>query len=253
MNRDEAQTLLEAVAAGRLLPALALEQLITAPYDAVADSLVDLHRELRTGDPEVVYAAGKTTDQVRQIVRALQSASSRAVLVTRCSDDVVAALTAEHPVNEVAGSAVAIGVLPEPRGCVAVVSAGTSDGPVAAEAALTVRAFGAGAERVNDVGVAGLHRLIAVRPLLDIADCLVVVAGMDGALPSVIGGLVGTPLVAVPTSVGYGASFGGVAALLTMLNSCAAGSVVVNIDNGFGAGVHAARIARRAAPRTGPA
>ncbi len=127
-----------------------------------------------------------------------------------------------------------------------VVSAGTSDGPVAAEAALTARVHGAGVEVVQDVGVAGLHRLLAVLPQLEAADCLVVVAGMEGALASVVGGLVGVPIVAVPTSVGYGASLGGVAALLAMLNSCAPGVTVVNIDNGYGAGVAAARIARRA-------
>jgi NCAIR mutase (PurE)-related protein len=132
---------------------------------------------------------------------------------------------------------------------VAVVAAGTSDAPVAAEAALTVAVHGAGVDRIDDVGVAGLHRLLAVRDRLEAADCLVVVAGMEGALPSVVGGLTGVPLVAVPTSVGYGASLGGVAALLAMLNSCAPGITVVNIDNGYGAGVHAARIARRAAPR----
>jgi NCAIR mutase (PurE)-related protein len=144
------------------------------------------------------------------------------------------------------GATVAVGRLPEPRGCVAVIAAGTSDGPVAGEAALTARVFGAGVERVDDVGVAGLHRLIEAQPALNRADCLVVVAGMEGALPSVLGGLVGTPMVAVPTSVGYGASFGGLAALLAMLNSCAPGVAVVNIDNGFGAGVFAARVARRA-------
>jgi NCAIR mutase (PurE)-related protein len=132
------------------------------------------------------------------------------------------------------------------------VAAGTSDGEVAQEAALTARAFGACVERVDDVGVAGLHRLIAARSVLDRADVLVVVAGMEGALPSVVGGLVGTPMVAVPTSVGYGASFGGLAALLAMLNSCAPGVTVVNIDNGFGAGVFAARVARRAAARDVP-
>ena len=125
------------------------------------------------------------------------------------------------------------------------VAAGTSDGPVAAEAAVTAAVFGAGVVRVDDVGVAGLHRVLSVRDHLGDADCLVVVAGMEGALPSVVGGLVGVPLVAVPTSVGYGASFGGLAALLAMLNSCAPGVVVVNIDNGFGAGVFAARVARR--------
>jgi NCAIR mutase (PurE)-related protein len=157
----------------------------------------------------------------------------------------VEALQSSYDDVLVDGGTVAIGGLPEPRGCVAVIAAGTSDGPVAAEAALTARAFGAGVERVDDVGVAGLHRLIAARSALDRADCLVVVAGMEGALPSVIGGLVGTPMVAVPTSVGYGASFGGLAALLAMLNSCAPGVSVVNIDNGFGAGVFAARVARR--------
>ncbi|MGH8970587.1 MAG: nickel pincer cofactor biosynthesis protein LarB, partial [Actinomycetes bacterium] len=145
--------------------------------------------------------------------------------------------------------AAAVGELPEPRGTVCVVAAGTSDAPVAAEAAFVARAFGAGVVRVDDVGVAGVHRLLAVRDDLDRADCLVVVAGMEGALPSVVGGLTGVPLVAVPTSVGYGTSYGGLAALLAMLNSCAPGVTVCNIDNGFGAGVFAARVARRAAPR----
>jgi NCAIR mutase (PurE)-related protein len=150
---------------------------------------------------------------------------------------------------DIVANAVTLGPLPDPRGTVTVVSAGTSDAPVAAEAALTARVFGAGVEVVNDVGVAGLHRVLAARDELAVADCLVVVAGMEGALPSVVGGLVGVPLVAVPTSVGYGASFGGVAALLGMLNSCAPGVTVVNIDNGFGAGVFAARVARNARPR----
>ncbi|HSF26373.1 MAG TPA: nickel pincer cofactor biosynthesis protein LarB, partial [Actinomycetes bacterium] len=142
-----------------------------------------------------------------------------------------------------------VGPLPSPRGTVVVVAAGTSDAAVAAEAATTARAFGAGVTRLDDVGVAGIHRLLAARATLDAADCLIVVAGMEGALPSVVGGLTGVPLVAVPTSVGYGASFGGLAALLGMLNACAPGVVVANIDNGFGAGVFAARVARRAAPR----
>jgi pyridinium-3,5-biscarboxylic acid mononucleotide synthase len=142
---------------------------------------------------------------------------------------------------------VAIGPLPSTTGTVGVVSAGTSDAPVAAEAALTARVYGAGVGVITDVGVSGLHRVMAVRDQLADADCLVVVAGMEGALPSVVGGLSGTPLVAVPTSVGYGASFGGLAALLAMLNSCAPGVAVVNIDNGYGAGVFAARVARRTA------
>jgi hypothetical protein len=163
----------------------------------------------------------------------------------------MAAVAADVPgaVLDPEARAVTVGALPDPTGLVAVVSAGTSDAPVAAEAALTARVHGAGAVRVNDVGVAGLHRVLAVRDELDAADCLVVVAGMEGALPSVVGGLTGTPLVAVPTSVGYGASFGGIAALLGMLNSCAPGVTVVNIDNGFGAGVFAARVARNARPR----
>jgi len=160
----------------------------------------------------------------------------------------VESVMAEVPdaaLDEVA-RAVTVGPLPQARATVAVVSAGTSDAPVAAEAALTARVYGAGVKIVNDVGVAGLHRILAAREELLTANCLVVVAGMEGALPSVVGGLTGVPLVAVPTSVGYGASFGGIAALLGMLNSCAPGVTVVNIDNGFGAGVFAARVARAA-------
>ena len=241
MDRDQARALLDAVAAGTLAPDAALDRFAVAPYAELSHSLVDSHRGLRTGDPEVVYAAGKTTQQVIDNVAALRETSSR-VLVTRCSEEVAAALGGS-------GRTVLVGEPPEPRGCVAVLAAGTSDGPVAEEAALTARAFGAGVERVDDVGVAGLHRLIAARPVLDRADVVIVVAGMEGALPSVVGGIVGTPLVAVPTSIGYGASFGGLAALLGMLNSCAPGVTVVNIDNGFGAGVFAARVARRAPAR----
>ena len=245
MDRTQAQELLAAVAEGSLDPADALDRLATAPYDDLAHSLVDLHRELRTGDPEVVYGAGKTTAQVLDVVEALRAAGDRAVLVTRAAPDTVTALRAAHDDVTADGTTVAIGALPRSNGIVAVLAAGTSDGPVAAEVALTARAFGAGVERVDDVGVAGLHRLLAARPALQRADCVVVVAGMEGALPSVVGGLVGTPVVAVPTSIGYGASFGGLAALLGMLNSCAPGVTVVNIDNGFGAGVFAARVARR--------
>ena len=241
MDRDQARALLEAVASGELPPDAALDRFATAPYDELAHSFVDTHRALRTGDPEVVYAAGKSTQQVLDNVAALRSRSDR-VLVTRCSPELAEALGGS-------GATVLVGTPPEPRGVVAVVAAGTSDGPVAEEAAVTAQAFGACVERVDDVGVAGLHRLMAARPALDRADVVVVVAGMEGALPSVVGGLVGTPMVAVPTSVGYGASFGGLAALLAMLNSFAPGVTVVNIDNGFGAGVFAARVARRAAVR----
>jgi NCAIR mutase (PurE)-related protein len=210
---------------------------------------LDTDRAARTGDPEVVYGAGKTSAQVVEILLALHEAHpDRAVLATRLSDPVVEAVLAKVPdaVLDDVARAVTLGPMPEPQGTVAVVSAGTSDAPVAAEAALTARVYGAGVRTINDVGVAGLHRVLAARDELATANCLVVVAGMEGALPSVVGGLTGVPLVAVPTSVGYGASFGGVAALLGMLNSCAPGVTVVNIDNGFGAGVFAARVARAA-------
>ena len=238
MDRDAARALLQSVADGGLTPGEALDRFATAPYDALAHSLVDTHRALRTGDPEVVYAEGKTTQQVLDNVAALRASSDR-VLVTRCSPEIAEALGGT-------GRTVLVGAPKDPRGCVAVLAAGTSDGPVAEEAAKTAAAFGAHVTRVDDVGVAGLHRLIEAREVLDTADVLVVVAGMEGALPSVVGGLVGTPMVAVPTSIGYGASFHGLAALLAMLNSCAPGVAVVNIDNGFGAGVFAARVARRA-------
>lgn len=211
---------------------------------------VDLDRAARTGDPEVVYGAGKTPDQVASILATLHARHpERAVLATRLSPDaMVAAREVGAEIHEVA-SAATLGPLPEPRGRVGVLSAGTSDAPVAAEAALAVTVHGAGVEEIRDVGVAGLHRLLGVMDRFDGLDCLVVVAGMEGALPSVVGGLTGVPLIAVPTSVGYGASFGGLAALLGMLNSCAPGVTVVNIDNGYGAGVAAARIARQSAGR----
>lgn len=210
---------------------------------------LDVDRAARTGDPEVVYGAGKTPEQVVSILATLHDTHpDRAVLATRLSDATLALVSAELPaaaLDPVARTA-SLGPLPTPRGLVLVVAAGTSDAPVAAEAAVAVAVHGAGVEVITDVGVSGLHRLLAVRDRLDAADCLIVVAGMEGALPSVVGGLVGVPIVAVPTSIGYGASFGGLAALLAMLNSCAPGVVVVNIDNGYGAGVHAARVARSA-------
>ncbi|GAC1445627.1 MAG: nickel pincer cofactor biosynthesis protein LarB [Mycobacteriales bacterium] len=243
MDREQVRDLLESVAAGQVPPGDALDRLAVAPYAELADAFADTHRALRTGDPEVVYGAGKSAAQVLAIAGRL--AADGPVLVTRASADTVLALQSAHATTAVDGGTVALGQLRPPRGRVAVLAAGTSDGPVAAEAALTARAFGAAVDRVDDVGVAGLHRLLAARPALDAADCVIVVAGMEGALPSVVGGLVGTPMVAVPTSVGYGASFGGLAALLAMLNACAPGVTVVNIDNGFGAGVFAARVARR--------
>ncbi len=255
MDRSEVEALLRDVAAGSVAVEAAVETLAAGPMNGSVDlgfARVDTHRGLRTGDPEVVFAAGKSADQTVAILAELaRQDGGRPALATRLPDDALAAVREAFPgarVDDVA-RAVAVGPLPEGRGTVCVVAAGTSDAPVAAEAAFVARAFGANVDRVDDVGVAGIHRLMAVRDRLDSADCLVVVAGMEGALPSVVGGLTGVPLVAVPTSVGYGTSYGGLAALLAMLNSCAPGVVVCNIDNGFGAGVFAARVARRAAVR----
>jgi len=209
---------------------------------------LDLGRAERTGDPEVVLAAGKTTDEVVQVLGGLHAEHpDRAVLATRCADPVLAACRehfgASGDVDE-RSRTVVLGPKPQAHGDVVVVTAGTSDLAVAAEALTTVAVFGAHGQLVSDVGIAGLHRLLAERDRIAAADAVIAVAGMEGALPSVIAGLVGVPLIAVPTSVGYGASFGGIAALLAMLSSCAPGVCVVNIDNGFGAGVAAARIAR---------
>jgi hypothetical protein len=216
-------------------------------YEDLGYARLDTDRASRTGDPEVVYGAGKTVAQVVDLLARLhQRHPQRAVLATRLDDAALAGVAAALPdavTDPVAGTAM-LGPLPTARGVVLVLSAGTSDAPVAREAALSARVHGSAVEEICDVGVAGLHRLLAVRDRLETADCLVVVAGMEGALPSVVGGLTGVPLVAVPTSVGYGASLGGITALLAMLNSCAPGVGVVNIDNGFGAGVLAARIAR---------
>jgi hypothetical protein len=221
--------------------------------DDLGYARLDVDRARRTGDPEVVYGAGKTPQQVVGILGRLHDRHpDRAVLATRLSPEAQDAVRHGLPdavVDEVAGAAV-LGPMPEARGLVTVVAAGTSDAPVTAEAMLTARVHGAGVHAIGDVGVAGLHRLLDVRDELEAADCLIVIAGMEGALPSVVGGLTGVPVVAVPTSVGYGASFGGLAALLAMLNSCAPGVTVVNIDNGYGAAVHAARVARNAGPRT---
>jgi pyridinium-3,5-biscarboxylic acid mononucleotide synthase len=253
VDRDEARSLLTAVAAGEVAVESALRALafpvLGDGYTDLGFARIDTHRALRTGDPEVVYGAGKTPGQLVEIVRTLRAAHpERPALVTRVTDEGRAALRAAFTVREeITGGCVAVGAPPAAAGSVVVVCAGTSDLPVAAEAAFTAATFGAEVTAVNDVGVAGIHRLLAVRPVLDEADCVLVVAGMDGALPSAVGGLVGVPVVAVPTSVGYGAAFGGLAPLLAMLNSCAPGVAVCNIDNGFGGGVFASRVARRAA------
>jgi pyridinium-3,5-biscarboxylic acid mononucleotide synthase len=258
VDRIEVRELLQQVAEGVVTPDAATERLAAGPLSGatltgisdIGFARLDTHRGLRTGDPEVVYGAGKSPAQTVAIVKELQSGeSSRPTLVTRATAEVRDALLDAWPDALADGSTerstVVVGKFPAAQGLVAVLSAGTSDAAVAAEAALTAQVFGADVVRVSDVGVAGLHRVLAARGEFAEADCLIVVAGMEGALPSVVGGLVGLPLIAVPTSVGYGASFEGLAALLGMLNSCAPGVVVCNIDNGFGAGVFAARVARQ--------
>ncbi|WP_104530454.1 nickel pincer cofactor biosynthesis protein LarB [Blastococcus saxobsidens] len=210
---------------------------------------LDLDRERRTGTPEVVFAAGKTpAETVACLAGLLDGATGPEPFAwaTRVDDATAAAVLERWPdaVVDAQARCALVGRPPEPVGEVLVLTAGTSDGPVAAEVAATLRACGVGCRRVDDVGVAGIHRVLSVAPDLAAADAVVVVAGMDGALPSVVAGLTDRLVVAVPTSVGYGAAFEGLAALLTMLTACAPGVLVVNIDNGFGAGVAAARIAR---------
>jgi NCAIR mutase (PurE)-related protein len=248
MDRDSLRELLAAVASGAVSPAEAAGRLETAPYDDLGFARVDHHRALRDGLPEVVLALGKTPEQVRAIGRSILEGAGR-LLVTRVDEDHVAALRSIIPSVAHDRDARLAWYDPAPRtrtGAVAVVTAGTSDIPVAQEAALTAEMMGARVTRHYDVGVAGLHRLADRISALREANALVVAAGMEGALPSVVGGLVANPIIAVPTSVGYGASFGGLAPLLTMLNSCATGVAVVNIDNGFGAGYLAATINRLA-------
>lgn len=249
MDSKVLEHLLEEVQAGRLPVNAALERLRTLPYENLGFARVDHHRQLRQSFPEVVFAAGKSTEQVRAIITAL-SARADHILVTRLSPDQAAALQPDFPIARYYPTSQVMtlsrGEVPDRgRGLILVISAGTSDIPVAEEALLTAQIMGHRAQALYDVGVAGLHRLLAHQPLLAEATCFIVVAGMEGALPSVVAGLVDRPVIAVPTSIGYGASFGGLAALLAMLNSCATGIAVVNIDNGFGAGFLAALINRK--------
>jgi len=242
--------LLDDVAAGTTPVADAVEALRGLPYEAVADARVDHHREIRTGQPEAIYGPGKTPEQACEIAVALAGRATGAVLLTRATPEQAAAVTAAVPgarFHERAGLVVVRRADHEVDATVIVMTAGTSDLPVAEEAALCLEAAGVRVERITDVGVAGVHRVLEHRVALEAADCAIVVAGMEGALPSVVAGLTSTPIVAVPTSVGYGASFGGLAALLAMLSSCAPGVAVVNIDNGFGAAQIALRVVRSAA------
>jgi pyridinium-3,5-biscarboxylic acid mononucleotide synthase len=244
------RALVERVAVGELTPEAALEELRGFPFAALGDAQVDHHRELRTGIPEVVFGQGKSRAQIERIVRELHARSGFA-LATRVAEDEGAALVGaiDGATYDAIARVLRYGALARSGRRVAVVSAGTSDLPVAEEAAVTADAFGHDVLRAVDVGVAGLHRLLPAVEALDACNVVIVVAGMEGALPSVVAGLVRPPVVAVPTSVGYGASFGGLAALLAMLNSCAPGVATVNIDNGFGAACVAHKIVSRASAR----
>lgn len=238
MTPEHLKALLESVAQGQLSVESALQQLRVLPFESVEFARIDHHRALRKGFPEVVFCQGKSPMQVAEIVARL--ASSKRVLATRATPEQYEAVLQKVPeaVYHECARAITIGALPEPPQIPfgVVLSAGTADIPIAEEATLTARMMGIGVKTLYDVGVAGLHRLLEHLPTLMSAKAIVVVAGMEGALPSVVGGLVPCPVIAVPTSVGYGAHFGGLAPLLTMLNTCAPGVSVVNIDNGFGAG-----------------
>ncbi len=251
MERRELRELLEAVATGEATPRDAEERLATAPFEDLGYAKPDLHRGMRQGVSEVVYGAGKSAEQIVGIVKALRGAGERRILVTRLDAQKAEAVrsglderdAAEFDYRELPQLAL-VGRPPEPDGVgyVAVCAAGTSDLYCAEEAAVTAEMLGSRVVRLYDVGVAGLHRLLAHVEEIQGASAIVAIAGMEGALASVVGGLAACPVVACPTSVGYGASLGGIAALLSMLNSCASGVSVVNIDNGFGAGYQAALI-----------
>jgi NCAIR mutase (PurE)-related protein len=248
MNPVRLRALLDDVATGRVTPVAATEQLKSLPFEDLGFAKVDHHRALRHGLPEVIFGEGKSPAQIIEIARRLR-ADGDDVLVTRLRADAAAAVVAAIPELTYAADARIAYCRQSPpdtasKGTIAVVAAGTADLPVAEVAVLTAELIGNPVQRLYDVGVAGIHRLLARFDVLRQANVLIVVAGMEGALPSVVGGLVDRPVIAVPTSIGYGASFGGLAALLAMLNSCAAGVTVVNIDNGFGAAVAASLINR---------
>jgi pyridinium-3,5-biscarboxylic acid mononucleotide synthase len=251
MNRQSLLELLEQVRSGSMTPAQGVERLNHLPFEDLGFARVDHHRTLRQGFPEVVFGQGKKPEHVAAIVRSLLPQKCN-VLVTRCSREsfnAVRKVTTKAKYDETARAATVV----QDRtiygaGVIHVVCAGTSDIAVAEEAALTARLMGNNVECTYDAGVAGIHRLLSAREALTRARVVVVVAGMEGALPSVVGGLVSVPVIAVPTSIGYGSSFGGLTALLAMLNSCASNVTVVNNDNGFGAGYVASLINRKTAP-----
>ena len=235
----EVKRILEAVRAGETTVDDALLKLKEAPFEDIGYAKVDLHRKVRQGAAEVIYGAGKTPEQIVGILSAMKRAGQDTVLITRLSPESAGAVARAHPLDYHPDARVGIvGELPPPDGLgtVVVATGGTSDIPVAEEAALTAQVLGSRVTRLYDVGVAGLHRTLAHLDEIMTASVIIAIAGMEGALASVIGGLADCPVIAVPTSVGYGASFQGLSALLSMLNSCASGVSVVNIDNGFGAG-----------------
>lgn len=249
MNSSELKKLLEAIATGELSPEKALDKLKNLEFEKVGDfAKIDHHRQLRTGFPEVIWGQGKTPEQIAEIMEAMRE-SSPVVMATRIAPEVYEKLQlmVSNLFYYPAARICALGnysPMPKSEGKITILTAGTADLPVAEEAAVTATLCGFHVERLSDVGVAGIHRLLSHQHLIAEADVLIVVAGMEGALPSVVAGLADCPVVAVPTSVGYGASFNGLAPLLTMLNSCAPGVGVVNIDNGFGAAVLAGQILR---------
>lgn len=248
MNETTLKDLLMRFKSGELSYHAVLDKLKAMPFEDLGFACVDHHRGLRQGTPEVIFAQGKTTEQILSIMKRMVDHGDN-VLITRLSKEKAQEIKKSYPDATYYEKARAMTLILEQvegrgRGTILVMSAGTSDIPVAEEAAVTARFMGNEVETVYDVGVAGLHRILAHGDKLDRASVIVVVAGMEGALPSVVGGLVDKPVIAVPTSVGYGASFEGIAALLGMLNSCASGVVVVNIDNGFGAGYAASLINR---------
>lgn len=242
---SDARRILEAVEAGELAAEAALKQLKAKPFEDLGYAKVDLHREVQQGASEVIYGAGKTAEQIAGIAQALRRNGQERILITRMDAAKAAVVERVLPLAYDEASGVGrIGAVPEPDGIgtVLVATGGTSDIPVAEEAALTAEFLGNRVQRAYDMGVAGLHRTLANMDAIADAAVIIAVAGMEGALASVVGGLADSPVIAVPTSVGYGAAFGGVSALLSMLNSCASGVAVVNIDNGFGAGYMASMI-----------
>ena len=249
---SELKQVLASVKDGTLSVEEALLKIRIQPFEDIGFAKVDLHRKFRQGAAEVIYGAGKTPAQILGILQAMQEHGQKTVLITRLREEAAEEIGREIPLqyDKTAGVGI-VGTLPQPDGIgrIAVVTGGTSDIPVAEEAALTAQALGNEVLRLYDVGVAGLHRLLSNLDEIMSASVVIAIAGMEGALASVVGGLVDCPVIAVPTSVGYGASFGGVSALLSMLNSCASGVSVVNIDNGFGAGYLASRINHMEAKR----